>query len=175
MLLIQVHCPTIRHTWEVRHEETTRIKQGSHTYCMRHWLRLYVAQPIISSYLLPMSMLSPGGINRNTNDGNTSLKQLSMLTKWPLMSSCWYFVKELSNNECCWDSVLDLFSMRKWRMWFNGRECAWSCNLPLSFCKCRFIGISLAIASIPSDGDILNAPNIHKVAFLYSFPNVFNG
>ena len=75
----------------------------------------------------------------------------------------------MSDNECCWDGILDLFSMRKWRMWFNRRECAQSCDLPLSFYKCRFIGISLAIALMPSNSDILNIPNIYKVALLCSF------
>ena len=65
MLFIRVHCLTIRHTWGLKHEETTGIKQGSNTYYMWRWLRLHVAQPIISSYSLPMSMLFPRGINRN--------------------------------------------------------------------------------------------------------------
>ena len=65
MLFIRVHCSTMRHTWGLKHEETIGIKQGSNTYCMRCWLRLYVAQPIISLYPLPMSMLFPRGIDRN--------------------------------------------------------------------------------------------------------------
>ena len=64
-LFIQVHSPTMRHIRGLKHEETTRIKQGNNTFCMRHWLRLHVAQLIILSYSLPMSMLSPGGIDCN--------------------------------------------------------------------------------------------------------------
>ena len=62
---IQVHCTTMRHTWGVKHEETTSIEQGSHTYFMRRWLRLHEAQPIMSSYPVPMSMLFPRGIDHN--------------------------------------------------------------------------------------------------------------
>ena len=36
------------------------------TYCMKHWLRLHMVQPITSSYPLPLSMLSPGDIDHNT-------------------------------------------------------------------------------------------------------------
>ena len=70
MLFIRVHYTTMRHTWGVKHEETTRIKQGSHTYCMRRWLRLHVVQPIMSSYPLPMSMLFPRGIDCNSISGS---------------------------------------------------------------------------------------------------------
>ena len=52
-------------TWGKWHEETIRIRQGYSTYYMRYWLRLLVVQPIILSYLLPFSMLSPGGIDHN--------------------------------------------------------------------------------------------------------------
>ena len=55
----------MKHTWGLEHEEITRIKQGSSTYCMRRWLRLHVAQLIMSSYPLPKSSLFPRGINRN--------------------------------------------------------------------------------------------------------------
>ena len=65
MLLIWVHCPTIKYTWGLKHEETTRIRWGSNTYCMRRWLRLHVVQLIMSSYPLPMSMLFPRGIDCN--------------------------------------------------------------------------------------------------------------
>ena len=56
----------MKHTWGLEHEETTQIKQGSSTYYMRRWLRLHVAQLIMSSYPLPKSSLFPRGINRNT-------------------------------------------------------------------------------------------------------------
>ena len=69
----------------------------------------------------------------------------------------------------------DLFSIREQMMWFKGREYALSCNLSLSFCKYRLMGISPVIALILSDGNVLNAPNIYKAALLYSFPNVFKG
>jgi len=65
-LFIQVHSSTMWYTRGLKHEETTRIKQGNNIFYMRRWLRLHVAQPIISSYPLPMSMLSPGGIDCNT-------------------------------------------------------------------------------------------------------------
>ena len=32
-----------------------------------------------------------------------------------------------------------------------------------------------AIASMPYEGNVLNAPRIHKAALLWSLPNVFNG
>jgi len=79
MLFIRVHCTTIRHTWEMKHEETTRIKQGSHTYCMRRWLRLHEVQPIMSSYPVPMSMLFPRGIDHNMLPVNYAKKSCPLI------------------------------------------------------------------------------------------------
>ena len=51
-------------TWGYN-EEKMRTRLGCSTYCMRCWLRLLRHSRSLSSYPLPMSMLSSGGINRN--------------------------------------------------------------------------------------------------------------
>ena len=58
---------------------------------MRRWLRVHVAQPIMSSYPLPMSMLFPRGIDRNKFRLQTFLWHpiniafiLSELLLWPI-------------------------------------------------------------------------------------------
>jgi len=67
MLYILLVLRTMRHTWG-------RIKWGNNEDQARLWHLLYevltetpMAQPIVSSYPLPMSMLSSGGIDRNRN------------------------------------------------------------------------------------------------------------
>ena len=86
-LFIRVHSSTMRHTWGLKHEETTRIKQGNNTFYMRRWLRLHVVQPIILSYPLPMSMLSPGGINCN-NEASIITKRGYCYNWYLLVKAC---------------------------------------------------------------------------------------
>ena len=45
-----------------------------------------------------------------------------------------------------------------------GRDVAWSCDLPASFCKCSLIGKRPAIASISFVRKVLNAPSIQMAA-----------
>ena len=42
-----------------------RTRSGYHAYHMRRWLRLLRRSRSLSSYPLPISMLTPGGINHN--------------------------------------------------------------------------------------------------------------
>jgi len=44
-----------------------RTRLGCSTYYMRRWLRLLWCSQLLSSYPLPMSMLSLGGINHNSS------------------------------------------------------------------------------------------------------------
>ena len=112
---------------------------------------------------------------RGLNEGKTSLKQLSMSAKWSLMRPHWYLVKELSKSGCRCGDISELLSISEWRIWLAGRECALSCDLSLSFYKCKWISIRPAIASMPNDGDVLKAPTIYKAALLWSFPSIFKG
>ena len=83
-----------------------------------------------------MSIILHPGENsglRELKEGNTSLKQLSISTTGPLISSCWCLVREPRDNECCLNNVFKLGSMREQRMWLEEREYAQSCNLSLSF------------------------------------------
>ena len=60
-------------------------------------------------------------------------------------------------------------------IWLDGRDNMQSCNLPPSFCKWALIGIRPMIASIPSIGEVLNAPRIHMAALLCILPRVLRG
>ena len=103
---IWVYCPTMKHTWGLEHKEITRIKQDNNTYCMRHWLRLHVAQLIMSSYSLPKSTLTLRGIDRN----NTPV--LGFMSPWiksrllTLLPHIWppssYLVQLLFDLGCQW-------------------------------------------------------------------------
>ena len=106
MLFIRVHCPTIKHTWGLEHKETTRIKQDSSTYCMRRWLRLHVAQPIMSSYPLPKSSLFPRGIDHN-NTPISGFMSSWIKSKLPtLLPRTWppfsYLARLLFDLSCRW-------------------------------------------------------------------------
>ena len=71
-------------------EEKIRTKSGCSTYYMRHWLRLLQRSWLLSSYPLPMSMLSPGGIDRNNLVFKETLRKIS----WTLWNHCptWYSI-----------------------------------------------------------------------------------
>ena len=95
-------------------------------------------------------ILSPGlnpGL-RGSKEGKTLLNQFSISTKWPLIRPRWRPVNELS--ESGWGGVGEskLFSMSDRRMWLSGRACALSWDVPLSFCKCRWIGRDKASNSL---------------------------
>ena len=115
---------------------------------------------------------------RGSNEGKTSLNLLSMSMMCPLMRPCWCLVSELSNNEWWWGwegmlGMLEPLPINNLRMWLAGREWALNWDLLLSFCRCKWIGISPAIASMPYEGNVLNAPNIQIAVLLWSFPKVF--
>ena len=62
-------------------KEKMKTRSGYHAYHMRHWLRLLRRSRSLSSYPLPLSMLTPGGINRNSSNVhvaniNSSLKNI---------------------------------------------------------------------------------------------------
>jgi len=64
-------------------------------------------------------------------------------------------------------------SMSDWMRWLGRSECAHSCDLPPSFWRWRLMGISLAMALIPNDREVLKAPKIHMAALLCIFPSIF--
>jgi len=70
---------------------------------------------------------------RKLNEGNTLLNLLSILTNSPLISLYWHLVSVPSENK--WQPLDEpvLGSMRDQRMWLEGRVCAQSWDLPLSF------------------------------------------
>ena len=114
---------------------------------------------------------------RGEKKGKTLLNLLSMSTTWPLTSSCWCFVRDLSKDKYRGINGNDdelISSIREWMIWLGGSECVLSWDLPSSFYRWRLMEIRPVIASIPSIGDILNAPNIHRAALLYIFPSIFN-
>ena len=121
-------------------------------------------------------ILCPGGNSElsGSKEENTLLKQLSISTTGPLISSHWHLVREPRDSECCFIIVFALGSMRERRIWLEEYVCAQSCNLPLSFWRWRLIGIRSAMASMPNDRDNLNVPNIQMAALLCILPNIFN-
>ena len=59
----------------------------------------------------------------------------------------------------------DLSELRMlWMIWLDGREDCHSKNLPYNFFRWRWMGTSLAIASMPKERDIQKAPVIHIAA-----------
>ena len=110
---------------------------------------------------------------RGEKKGKILLILLSMFTIWLLMRNGWWLVRELREFGC-WgkDPLLDE-SMRDCMRWLGGSEYAHSCNLPPSFWKYSLMGISPAMASMPSVGEILKASRIQMAALLYIFPNIF--
>ena len=111
---------------------------------------------------------------KGLKEGKTLLYQLSISTMWSLICSHYRLVKELSNKACCIDGRFGLASMREHRMWFARRECIWSCNLSLSFCKWRLMEINLVIASMLNEEEVLNASSIHMATLLCNFPSIFS-
>ena len=57
--------------------------------------------------------------------------------------------------------------MISWKAW------ALSWDFLLSFWRCRWIGISPVMASIPNNEAVINAPTIYEAAHLWNFPNDF--
>ena len=67
------HDKFMRHsTWGYRMEKM-RIRLGYNAYYMRRWLRLLRRSWLSSSYPLPMSMLTPEGINRNSKEWSNNI------------------------------------------------------------------------------------------------------
>ena len=121
-------------------------------------------------------ILQPGENSgfKGLKNGNTLLYQLSISTKWPLIHLYCCLIKVLSDKVCCINGKFGLASKREQRMWFNERKCEQSCNLSLSFCKWRLMGIKPAIALMLSEGEVLNAHSIHMATLLCNFPNIFS-
>ena len=122
-------------------------------------------------------ILHPGANSglRGSKEEKTSLNLLSISTTRPLINSHWCFVRKSSNRQWGVLRIFGLDSNKEWRMWLFERAWALSCNLLLCFWRWRWIGIRPAIALIPKDGDVLNAPSIQKAALLYIFLKTFRG
>ena len=109
------------------------------------------------------------------NSRNRLWGLLLVSTKWPLIFLLWWLVK-LDRKEG-WGLLGDpkKESMSEWMIWFGRRARAHSCTLPPSFLKWSLIGISSAIVSIPSCGDVLNTSKIHMAALLCIFSKALSG
>jgi len=104
-----------------------------------------------------------------------SLHLLFMSIREPLMIEC-YLGISLSSNSWWGSWLLEFLESRiKLMMWFGGNKCAHRWNLLLSFCKWKWMGIRLAMASISNIGDIWNAPMIYITAFLCIFLSFLSG
>ena len=96
----------------------------------------------------------------------TSLNLLSISTTWFFKRSHCLLVSKLRDSAWGGDGLRGLLSINDLIRWLVGRVCTLNWDLPLSFWRWRWIGMSPAITSIPYKGDILNAPRIHIAALL---------
>ena len=112
-------------------------------------------------------ILFPGWSSRliGSKAENTLLNLLSMLMTLFNRPHC-LLVSILRDRSWGGEEWLGLLSNSDLMMWFVGRVCPLSWDLPLSFWRCRRIGIRPAIASMPYKEDVLNAPKIHVAALL---------
>ena len=122
-------------------------------------------------------ILFPGWSSRliGLKAGNTLLNLLSMSMTWLFNRPCYLLVSILRYRSWGGEGWLGLLSNSDLMMWFVGRVCSLSWDLPLSFWRYRRIGIRPAIASMPYKGDVLNAPKIHVAALLWSLLREFRG
>ena len=101
-------------TWGNK-KEKMRTRLGCHFYHMRRWLILLWCSQSLSSYPLPMSMLTPWGIDRNSNpdlwDGCTN----------PISLFRWNNIQEIDVNNIMISLryILDFISNKKLK---NNRE-----------------------------------------------------
>ena len=68
---------------------------------------------------------------------------------------------------------LDRSSMKDLMMWLDGNERGQSWDLLVSFYRWNLMEIIPMIASMPSVGEVLNAPKIQIVALLCILPKIF--
>jgi len=87
-----------------------------------------------------------------------------------ILNNCWLSRCNLSNDSQ-WGSLLfeDLVFKSNLIIWFDNKECALSWDLLLSFWRWRWIGIRLAIVSIPDMENVQKAPEIYKTTLLCIF------
>ena len=109
-----------------------------------------------------------------SNVGKTSLNLLSISTTWLFKRPRCLLESVLRDKICGGEGQFELLSRSDLMMWLAGIVCPLSWDLPLSFWRWRQIEMRLVITSMPYEGDVLNAPRIHKAALLWSLPNVFN-
>jgi len=97
------------------------------------------------------------------------LHLLSISTREPLIIE--HCLDISLSSDSWWGSwLLEFLKSRiELMMWFEGNECAHRWNLPLSFCKWRWIEIRPAITLIPNIGNVQNASVIHIAALLCIF------
>ena len=105
-------------------------------------------------------------ILRGEKDRKILWDLLYELMRWPLVRVLWRLVSE--PILCGFDMVDDRgkLSMRLLRMWLIGSLKGWICDLLAIFCRWNFIGIIPAMASIPSEGEVLKASKIQMAALL---------
>ena len=105
-------------------------------------------------------ILSPGEnlVLKGLKEGKTLFNLLFASIIGPLMFNCCLRVNLLSDKWWlllfkCLNSNNDLM------IWFDDSTCVLSWNLLLSFCRCKWIGIRLMIASISREGEVQKASN----------------
>ena len=120
------------------------------------WKEKWLGKISVSLFSKENSLLN--GLNAE----NISLVLLSISTTGPLIFKHCLGVSLSNNNQ--WASLLFvcLNFRSNFMMWFDNRESTLSWDLLLSFCRWRWIGISLAIASILSEEDVWKALSIMR-------------
>ena len=121
--------------------------------------------------------LSPreNSLLKRSKNRKTLLVLLFISTIEPLIFNC---CLEVSLSNDIWWTLLSfvcLNSKSDLIIWFDGRICALSWDLLLSFCKWRWIRIRLAIILILNKRNVQKAPNIYIAALLCIFLSSLGG
>ena len=111
--------------------------------------------------------------SREEKDGKIPYDLMFESIRWPLVSDLWWMVNdpmlcELVNLNRGGES-----SKRFFRIWLSGSLKGRIWDLFAIFWRWNLIGMILARASMPSKGEVLNAPKIQMAALLYILLRIF--
>ena len=157
-------------------EETWRIISSSSWVQILSFIFFFLLTKLKEKWSEKLSIIWWPGENlilRGEKDGKIPWDLLYELMRWPLVRLLWRLVNK---PILCGFGMVDnggKSSMRFLKIWLIGSLKGWICDLLAIFCRWNFIGIILAMALIPSEGEVLKAPKIQMVALLYILLRIF--